>query len=317
MFYRLGMCMEQIIQLILQAGKSAVDLAFYTLLPVLVIMMALMKLLEARGIVASISKFIAPVLNRFGIPGVGVFAALQLMFVGFAAPIASLRLMEMNGTSKRGIAATLAMVLAMSQANVVFPMAAIGLSIGGVLLISVVGGLFAATTTYYLFTKSLGADSGGGNIEVMRDRETSTINLLIAGGQEAVEIVLKSLPIILIAIFIINLMQYFGAIGIVEFLAAPLFNLLGLSSAAVLPIVTKFMAGGTAMMGVSMQLIRDGVLSIDEINRLAGFIINPLDIVGVALLISAGTKTASVIRPALAGAFCGVALRAVLHMFIY
>jgi len=309
--------MEQIIQLILQAGKSAVDLAFYTLLPVLVIMMALMKLLEARGVVASISKVIAPILNRFGIPGIGVFAALQLMFVGFAAPIASLRLMEMNGTSKRGIAATLAMVLAMSQANVVFPMAAIGLSVGGVLLISVIGGLFAAMTTYYLFTKSLETNSGGGNIEVRRDKETSTFNLLIAGGQDAVEIVLKSLPIILIAIFFINLMQYFGVIGVVEFLAAPLFNFLGLSSAAVLPIVTKFMAGGTAMMGVSMQLIRDGILSIDEINRLAGFIINPLDIVGVALLISAGDKTASVVRPALAGAFCGVTLRAVLHMLIY
>lgn len=309
--------MEQIIQLILDAGKSAVDLALYTLLPVLVIMMALMKLLEARGVVAGISKLLAPVLNRFGIPGVGVFAALQLLFVGFAAPIASLRLMEGNGTSRRGIAATLAMVFAMAQANVVFPMAAIGLNVGGVLLIAVIGGLVAATTTYYLFTRSLGADSGDGYLEVKRDRKTSTVNLLISGGQEAVEIVLKSLPIILIAIFIINLIQFFGGIGLVEVLAAPLFDLLGLSSAAVLPIVTKFMAGGTAMMGVSMQLIREGVLSIDEVNRLAGFIINPLDIVGVALLASAGAKTASVVRPALAGAFCGVAVRAVLHMLFY
>jgi len=308
---------EQIIQLILNAGKSAVDLALYTLLPVLVVMMALMKLLEARGVVATISKLLAPVLNRFGIPGVGVFAALQLMFVGFAAPIASLRLMEMNGTSRRGIAATLAMVLAMAQANVVFPMAAIGLNVGGVLLISVVGGLFAATTTYYLFAKSLEADLGGGYLEFTRDSETSTVNLLISGGQEAIEIVLKSLPIILIAIFIINLIQFFGGIVLVELLAAPLFDLLGLSSAVVLPIVTKFMAGGTAMMGVSMQLIREGLLSVEEVNRLAGFIINPLDIVGVALLASAGAKTASVVRPALAGAFCGVALRAVLHMFFY
>jgi hypothetical protein len=209
------------------------------------------------------------------------------------------------------------MVFAMAQANVVFPMAAIGLNVGGVLLIAVIGGLVAATTTYYLFTRSLGPDSGDGYLEVKRDRETSTVNLLISGGQEAVEIVLKSLPIILIAIFIINLIQFFGGIALVEVLVAPLFNLLGLSSTAVLPIATKFMAGGTAMMGVSMQLIREGVLSVDEVNRLAGFIINPLDIVGVALLASAGVKTASVVRPAIAGAFCGVAVRAVLHLLYF
>lgn len=309
--------MEQIIQLILQAGKTTIDLALYVLLPVLVIMMALMKLLEARGVVASVSKILAPVLNRFGIPGVGVFAALQLLFVGFAAPIASLRLMEMDGTSRRGIAATLAMVLAMSQANVVFPMAAIGLDVGGVILTSIIGGLIAASTTYYIFTRSLDADSITGSLHVERDTKTSTINLLIAGGQEALEVVVKSIPIILIAIFVINLIKFFGIIGVVETLTTPLFNLFGLSSTAVLPIVTKFMAGGTAMLGVSMQLVQEGTLSIAEINRLAGFMINPLDIVGVALLISAGAKTASVVRPAIAGAICGVFGRAILHLLFY
>ncbi len=309
--------MEQLIQLILQAGKSTVDLSLYVLLPVLVIMMAGMKLLEARGVVAGVSKFLAPALNRFGIPGMGVFAALQLLFVGFAAPIASLRLMETNGTSRRGIAATLAMVLAMSQANVVFPMAAIGLNVGGTLLTSVIGGLIAASITYYLFTKSLDADSITEPLEIRRDTKTSTITLLIAGGQDAVEIVWKSVPIILIAIFVVNLAHYFGLIGLVETVTTPLFSLFGLSSTSVLPIVTKFMAGGTAMLGVSMQLVQEGGLSATEINRLAGFMINPLDIVGIALLTSAGPKTASVVRPAIAGAICGLFVRAILHLLIY
>lgn len=309
--------MDQIVQLVLQAGKSSVDLALYTLLPVLVIMMALMKLLEARGVVAGVSKLLAPLFNRFGIPGVGVFAALQLLFVGFAAPIASLRLMEKTGTSRRGIAATLAMVFAMAQANVVFPMAAIGLNVGGILLFSVVGGLVAASTTYYVFTRSLGDDLVTANLEVKRDTQTSTVSLLVAGGQEAIDIVLKSLPIILIAIFIVNLIKFFGAIGLVESLVAPLFTVLGLSSTSVLPIVTKFLAGGTAMLGVSMQLIQEGVLTIGEVNRLAGFIINPLDIVGVAVLSASGEKTASVVRPAIAGAICGVTVRAVLHMLYF
>jgi len=309
--------LEQIIQLMLAAGKTTVDLALYVLLPVLVLMMALMKLLEARGIVAWVSKLLAPALNRFGIPGMGVFAALQLLFVGFAAPIATLRLMENNGTSRRGIAATLAMVLAMSQANVVFPMAAVGLNIGGVIATSIFGGLLAAGTTYYLFTRSLEADGPCAPMEIKRDTKTSTINLLIIGGQDAIELVLKSIPIILIAIFVVNLIKFFGIITIVETLTTPLFQLFGLSSSAVLPIVTKFMAGGTAMLGVSLQLMQEGALSIDEINRLAGFIINPLDLVGVALFVSAGAKTASVIRPAIAGALCGVTGRAILHLLLY
>ena len=309
--------LEQIIQLMLAAGKTTVDLALYVLLPVLVLMMALMKLLEARGIVAWVSKLLAPALNRFGIPGMGVFAALQLLFVGFAAPIATLRLMENNGTSRRGIAATLAMVLAMSQANVVFPMAAVGLNIGGVIATSIFGGLLAAGTTYYLFTRSLEADGPCAPMEIKRDTKTSTINLLIIGGQDAIELVLKSIPIILIAIFVVNLIKFFGIITIVETLTTPLFQLFGLSSSAVLPIVTKFMAGGTAMLGVSLQLMQEGALSIDEINRLAGFIINPLDLVGVALFVSAGAKTASVIRPAIAGALCGVTGRAILHLLFF
>ena len=309
--------LEQIIQLMLAAGKTTVDLALYVLLPVLVLMMALMKLLEARGIVAWVSKLLAPALNRFGIPGMGVFAALQLLFVGFAAPIATLRLMENNGTSRRGIAATLAMVLAMSQANVVFPMAAVGLNIGGVIATSIFGGLLAAGTTYYLFTRSLEADGPCAPMEIKRDTKTSTINLLIIGGQDAIELVLKSIPIILIAIFVVNLIKFFGIITIVETLTTPLFQLFGLSSSAVLPIVTKFMAGGTAMLGVSLQLMQEGTLTIDEINRLAGFIINPLDLVGVALFVSAGAKTASVIRPAIAGALCGVTGRAILHLLLF
>ena len=309
--------MQQIIQLILDAGKTTVDLSLYVLLPVLVIMMALMKLLEARGIVAGISKFLAPALNRFGIPGMGVFAALQLLFVGAFAPLASLRLMEGNGTSRRGIAATLAMVFAMSQANVVFPMAAAGLDVGGVILTSIIGGLVAASTTYYLFSRSLGTDVILEALEVKRDTKTSTVNLLIAGGQEAVEIVLKSVPIILIAIFVVNLIQFFGVIGLIETLTTPLFNLFGLSSTSVLPIVTKFMAGGTAMLGVSMQLLQAGTLSIVDINRLAGFMINPLDLVGIAIYMSAGAKTAAVVRPAILGAICGVTVRAILHLIFY
>ncbi|MFO7765408.1 MAG: hypothetical protein R6V33_03130 [Pelovirga sp.] len=45
--------------------------------------------------------------------------------------------------------------------------------------------------------------------------------------------------------------------------------------------------------------------------------INPLDLVGVALFASAGATTASVIKPAIAGALCGVIGRAILHLFFF
>ncbi|MFZ2950590.1 MAG: hypothetical protein WA003_14035 [Desulfuromonadaceae bacterium] len=54
-----------------------------------------------------------------------------------------------------------------------------------------------------------------------------------------------------------------------------------------------------------------------ELNRMAGFLTNPCDIVGVAVLISAGTRTASVVRPAIAGAAAGILIRGVLHLMIF
>jgi hypothetical protein len=40
--------MEEAVKIVLASGKSGLDLALYTLLPVLVVMMALMKVVEAR-----------------------------------------------------------------------------------------------------------------------------------------------------------------------------------------------------------------------------------------------------------------------------
>jgi hypothetical protein len=52
-------------------------------------------------------------------------------------------------------------------------------------------------------------------------------------------------------------------------------------------------------------------------NRMAGLVINPCDLVGVAILITAGSRCSSVVRPALAGAMVGILLRAGLHLLIF
>ncbi|MBO2029330.1 hypothetical protein J4734_14390 [Klebsiella pneumoniae] len=60
----------------------------------------------------------APLLKPFGLTGMSAFALIQINFVSFAAPLATLSIMDKRGVSDRQMAATLAMVFAMGQGNV-------------------------------------------------------------------------------------------------------------------------------------------------------------------------------------------------------
>ncbi len=312
--------MEEFIKIVLLSGRTALELALYVLLPVLVIMMALMKVVEARGLLALVARLVQPVLRVFGIPGAGAFAIMQLLFVSFAAPLATLAIMEKDGTSRRRIAATLAMVFTMSQANVVFPMVAVGLNLGVILMTSLAGGLTAAALTYYLFARSAGDEESHADSFVSPPGKTgksTTLNLMIVGGQEAVQVILGAIPILILAIFLVNLLKATGAIALLETSLTPLFSLIGFPAVAVLPLATKYLAGGTAMMGVTLNLLKEGAITTQELNRMAGFLTNPCDIVGVAVLISAGARCTSVVRPAIAGAVIGILIRGVLHLLIF
>jgi spore maturation protein SpmB len=315
-----GYFLEEFIKIVLLSGKSALDLALYVLLPVLVIMMALMKVVEAKGLLALVARTLKPMLKMFGIPGAGVFAILQLLLVSFAAPLATLTIMEKDGTARRRIAATLAMLFTMSQANAVFPLAVVGLNLGVIICTSLAGGLVSAALTYYLFARSVGEETtDAADFVAVSDngRKISTLNLMISGGQEAVQVILGAIPMLILAIFVVNLLKTTGAIAGLETLLKPLFGLVGFPAVAVLPIATKYLAGGTAMMGVTLNLLKEGAITVQELNRMAGFIINPCDIVGVAVLISAGARCASVVRPAIAGAVVGIVIRGVLHLLIF
>lgn len=309
--------MESIISVILQAGRTGIELALYVLLPIMVVMLALMKLLEARGVLAWVANALAPVLRIFGLPGLGIFAMVKLLLVSFSAPVATLALMDRNGTSARHIAATLAMVLTMSQANVVFPMLAVGLNLPVIMATSVVGGLFAASITYYLLAR--GAETGAA-VEVpvtVPGERRGTMEILSEGGQEGMKIALASLPILILALCFVNTLEASGAITLISAALAPLLTLLGLPEAAVLPIVTKFIAGGTAFMGVVLDLMNQGLISSADLNRMAGFVTNPLDLAGVAIMAAAGKRVGRVARAAVWGALAGMFLRGILHLLIF
>ncbi|WP_085813341.1 nucleoside recognition domain-containing protein [Geoanaerobacter pelophilus] len=312
--------MEVAIRIILLSGKSALDLALYTLLPVLVVMMAMMKLAEARGLLALVARWLRPVLRSFGVPGAGAFAMLQLLLVSFAAPVATFSVMEKDGSTRRAIAATLAMVLTMSQANVVFPMVAAGLDLATIMMTSLVGGLAAAALTYYLLTRSLGNEGGeheDHGVPAATGKKSTALNLMIVGGQEAVQVIIGAIPMLILAIFLVNVLKEIGAIALLETALRPFFALIGFPAVAVLPLATKYLAGGTAMMGVTLNLVKEGAITVAELNRMAGFLTNPCDIVGVAVLASAGTRCSSVVRPAVIGALFGILLRGVLHLLIF
>lgn len=309
--------MEILIEIILKAGRSAVELALFVLLPVMVVMLALMRLLEARGVLDWLVVRLAPVLKPVGLTGLGVFAALQINFVSFAAPMATLAMMDQRGASDRHIAATLAMVFAMSQANAALPMMTMGLDIGLTLAWSLIGGLVAAAATYYLFGRSLSAEEGRLDESLnhpVADNAKGVLDVINRAGAEAFKLAVGAIPMLVLSLVIVTALRTSGAIDALTQLLAPLLAALAIDSALILPTLTKYIAGGTAMMGVMDEMRRAGQISADLLNASAGFLISPFDLPGVAVLISAGRRVAAVWKPAALGACVGIAVRTFGHI---
>ncbi|WP_027459095.1 nucleoside recognition family protein [Dechloromonas agitata] len=308
--------MDILIDIILKAGRSAVELSLFVLLPVMVVMLSLMRLLEARGALDCLVARISPLLRPFGLTGLGVFAALQINFVSFAAPMATLTMMEQRGTSDRHLAATLAMVFAMAQANAAFPMLTMGLQFGPLLAFSLLGGLAAAAATYYLFGRHLSALEATLDETLhhpVADNAKGVLDVINRAGAEAFKIAIGAIPMLVLSLVAVTALKKFGAIDALTVLIAPLLQVVGIDPVLILPTLTKYLAGGTAMMGVMDDMRRAGQVSGELLNASAGFLISPFDLPGVAVLISAGRRVAAVWKPAAVGACVGIALRTLGH----
>lgn len=312
--------MEILVDIILKAGRSAVELSLFVLLPVMVVMLALMRILEARGVVDRLVAWLAPLLRPFGLTGLGVFAALQINFVSFAAPLATLTMMEQRGASDRHLAATLAMVFAMTQANTSFPMVTMGLHLGPTLLFSLLGGLAAAAATYYLLGRHLSATEAPMD-ETLQHRVAKdpkgVLDVINHAGAEAFKIAVGAIPMLVLSLVVVTALRQFGAIDLLTRGLTPLLVLLGIDPALILPTLTKYLAGGTAMMGVMDEMLRSGQASAALLNASAGFLIHPFDVPGVAVLISAGPRVARVWKVAALGACVGIGARTLGHALLY
>ena len=309
--------MEILIDIILKAGRSAVELALFILLPVMVVMLSLMRLLEARGVLDRVVVRLAPLLKPFGLTGLGVFAALQINFVSFAAPMATLTMMDQRGASDRHIAATLAMVFGMAQANAALPMMTMGLDFGQTLIWSLIGGLAAAASTYYLFGRSLSSTEGELDETLhhpVAESAKGVLDVINRAGAEAFKIAVGAIPMLVLSLVAVTALKRFGALDLLTAGLTPLLQLLAIDPILILPALTKYLAGGTAMMGVMDEMRRAGQISIDLLNASAGFLISPFDLPGVAVLISAGRRVAAVWKPAALGACVGIAVRTLGHI---
>lgn len=301
---------------ILKAGRAAVELALFILLPIMVAMLSLMRLLEARGIIDWIVARLAPLLKPLGLTGLGVFAALQINFVSFAAPVATLAMMEQRGVSDRHLAATLAMVFAMMQANVSFPMVALGLQLGPALAFSLIGGFAAAASTYYLFGCKLSSEETRLDETLhhpVAESAKGVLDVINRAGAEAFKIAIGAIPMLVLSLMLVAVLKKAGAIDWLTLQLSPLLALVQLSPMLVLPTLSKYLAGGTAMMGVMDNLVHTGQASASMINSSAGWLIHPFDVPGVAVLISAGKRVASVWKVAGLGGCLGILVRTLAH----
>lgn len=308
-----------VISIIMAAGKSSVDVALYTLLPIMVIMLIIMKYLEVRGILDVIVRWVAPLLKPFGLTGMSAFALIQINFVSFAAPLATLSIMDKRGVSDRQMAATLAMVFAMGQGNVFYPLTPFGLHWLASIVISVVGGLCAAAVAWHVTGRRLSVAENP-RAEALPNAEQNSQGILAvinSAGSDAIRLALGAVPMLILSLTIVGLLQGAGAIDLLQQLLKPLLSWLHTPQNFVLPALVKCVAGGTAYFGVISELIQQGKVTVGQVNASAGLLIQTFDLPGIGIFLGISSRFVRLFRFVAPAAIVGILLRTVLHLTLF
>ncbi|WPB55732.1 nucleoside recognition family protein [Xylophilus sp. GOD-11R] len=302
--------MQSLIDVILHAGRSAVDTALYTMLPIMVVMMIFMRFLEVKGVTGRLVHWFTPVARPFGLPGLGVLAMAQISLVSFAAPLPTLMLMDRQGASSRHLAATLAAMFAMAPANATFPLAALGMRLEPVVLMSIVGGLVAASTTYWGLARFLpDTHRHGAADDAPPPPHENLLQIINNSGAQAIRICINVIPMLILSLVVVLGLQRLGMVDVLTRHLTPVLAVFGIDGSFLLPMVTKYLAGNTAMVGVVQEMAAQGHLQAAQVDRCAGFLLHPLDLPGVAIFASAAPRLARICLPAMAGACVGIAVR--------
>lgn len=206
--------------------------------------------------------------------------------------------------------------MSLPQANVVFPLAPFGLNVVVTWVVGLVGALTASAITFYLFMPEDSASTP--ELEPEQDYEQqapqSILDMIRSVGKESWEVAFGAIPFLVLALLIVGILDKTNVTTLLTGLFAPVFGIFSVDSQIFLPTLTKFIAGGTAMFGVLVSFLDQNLISILDVNRVAGLIIHPLDMVGVAILMAAGPRLPRLFLPAAAGAGIGIAVRTMFHL---
>ncbi|EPK0063570.1 TPA: nucleoside recognition family protein, partial [Klebsiella pneumoniae] len=288
-------------------------------IPVMVVMMVMMKYLESVGVLAKLVNVVAPVLKPFGLTGLSLFALIQLNFVSFAAPVATLAMMEKKGASDRHLAATLAMLFAMGQANALYPLAPLGLHWITTVLLSIVGGLAAGAVTWYLPGRRLASKEviSTDDAQVHAPQKAGLLSIINGAGGESIRLSLGAVPMLILSLTIVGIIKSVGGISLLEQALSPVMQTLNIPAVLIMPALVKCLAGGTAYLGVTTELLKNGHMSVETLNASAGWLLQTFDLPGVGIMLGAGFRVARIAHFAIPGALLGIALRGILHAIVY
>ncbi|MCB3534787.1 nucleoside recognition family protein [Klebsiella pneumoniae] len=285
----------------------------------MVVMMVMMKYLESVGVLAKLVNVVAPVLKPFGLTGLSLFALIQLNFVSFAAPVATLAMMEKKGASDRHLAATLAMLFAMGQANALYPLAPLGLHWITTVLLSIVGGLAAGAVTWYLPGRRLASKEviSTDDAQVHAPQKAGLLSIINGAGGESIRLSLGAVPMLILSLTIVGIIKSVGGISLLEQALSPVMQTLNIPAVLIMPALVKCLAGGTAYLGVTTELLKNGHMSVETLNASAGWLLQTFDLPGVGIMLGAGFRVARIAHFAIPGALLGIALRGILHAIVY
>ncbi len=305
------------IAIITESGRSAIELSLFSILPIILVMVSLTSLLEILGVINMIVKGVSPLSAIIGITGISFLALLQLSFISLAAAVATVMVMERSRVSDRHLAATLAMMFALGQANLIYPLATIGLDFWIALLISIIGGLSAAAFTYHLLGRKLSTAEGEPDIDAIAPgRKQNILETLNQGGVDAFRICIGMMPVLALSLFTIAVLKKSGFFELSLAILSPALSVVGIDPVYVIPTIVKVLGGGTAALAILNDLHLTSAVTDQMINSSAGWFVNTFDLPGVAMLI-ASPRLFSLWKLAAVGAVVGILIRVVCHSLIF
>lgn len=136
-----------------------------------------------------------------------------------------------------------------------------------------------------------------------------------AGG-EAFKIAVATIPLVALALVAVAILREAGAFSMIEHLLTPVLAWAGVPPTLIVPTLTKYLGGGTAVLGVMVSLHTQHLIDVHLMNASAGWLIHTFDLPGVAILISAGPRVAKIWKPAAIGGVIGITVRTMIHIAI-